>query len=252
MRSETTLFVRAVIQEDRSVLDLLRAPFTFVNGPLARHYGIPGVDGEEFQRVSLDGARRGGLLTQASILTVSSYPTRTSPVLRGKWVLENLLGAAPPPPPPEVPPLEESGVGTAVSLRQRLEQHRANALCASCHQRMDPIGFGLENYDAVGVWRSHDGKVPIDSSGTLPDGRGFAGSRELVTLLTAEPDAFVRNLATRMLTYALGRGLRREDMPSLNLIVKKMADNSYKFSTLILEIVHSAAFQSKAVEGGRK
>jgi len=143
-------------------------------------------------------------------------------------------------------------VGTSVSLRERLEQHRANALCASCHQRMDPIGFGLENYDAVGVWRSHEGKIPIDSSGTLPDGRAFAGSRELAGLLTAEPDAFVRNLATRMLTYALGRGLRRDDTASLDLIVKKMADNGYKFSTLVLETVGSPAFQSKAVQEGRK
>jgi hypothetical protein len=185
------------------------------------------------------------------MLTVSSYSTRTSPVLRGKWVLENLLGAAPPPPPPEVPPLQESGVGTAVSLRERLEQHRANALCASCHQRMDPIGFGLENYDAVGAWRSHDGKIPIDSSGTLPDGHTFTGPRELENLLTAEPDAFVRNLATRMLTYALGRGLRREDNASLDLIVKNLADNSYRFSTLVKGVINSPAFQLKSVPGGR-
>jgi hypothetical protein len=185
------------------------------------------------------------------MLTVSSYPTRTSPVLRGKWVLENLLGAAPPPPPPEVPPLEESGVGASVSLRERLEQHRANALCASCHQRMDPIGFGLENYDAVGVWRSHDGKIAIDASGTLPDGRSFTGSRELAAVLGAQPDAFVRNLTERMLTYALGRGLRREDAASVDRIARNLAAGGYRFSTLVMETVNSPAFRSKADYGGR-
>ena len=160
MRKETSLFVGAIIQEDRSVLDFLDAPFTFVNGILARHYGIPGVSGEEFQRVTLDGERRGGILTQGAILTVSSYPTRTSPPVRGKWVLENLLGAAPPPPPPDVPVLNEANLGKTVSMRERMEQHRKDPSCAVCHNQMDPIGFGLESYDAVGAWRDKDGDDP--------------------------------------------------------------------------------------------
>ena len=155
----------AVIKEDRSVLDFIDAPFTFVNGILARHYGIAGVSGEEFQRVTLDGEKRGGLLTQGAILTVSSYPTRTSPPVRGKWVLENLLGAAPPPPPPNVPVLNEANLGKTVSMRERMEQHRKDPCCALCHNQMDPIGFGLESYDAVGAWRDKDGDFPIDTSG---------------------------------------------------------------------------------------
>jgi len=250
MRKETTLFVEAVIREDRSVLDLLNAPFTFLNGPLARHYGVPGIDGEQFQRVDLNGRQRGGLLTHASVLTVSSYPTRTSPVLRGKWVLENLLGAAPPPPPPEVPELQQSGVGATVSLRERLEQHRANPACASCHLRMDAIGFGLENYDAVGAWRTHDGKLPIDASGKLPDGRTFLGSRELIDVLTADPDAFVRNLTERVLTYALGRGVEREDSATVDRIREKLAANGNRFTALLMEIVSSPVFQARITNGG--
>jgi hypothetical protein len=245
------LFTEAIIREDRSVLDFLNAPFTYLNGALARHYGIAGVDGEEFQRVELNGRERGGLLTQGSMLTVSSYPTRTSPVLRGKWVLENLMGAAPPPAPPEVPPLKEAGVGATVSLRERLEQHRASALCASCHQQMDPIGFGLENYDAVGVWRTHDGKIPIDASGALPGGRSFAGSRELIRTLAADPGPFVHNLATRMLTYALGRGLDHKDTASVEGIEKGLAANGHKFSALVMETIKSPAFQMKILSGGR-
>jgi hypothetical protein len=177
MRTETSMFVEAIIKEDRSILDFIDAPFTFVNGPLARHYGIPGVNGEEFQRVTLDGEQRGGVLTQGAILTVSSYPTRTSPPVRGKWVLENLLGTPPPPPPPDVPSLNDANIGSEVSMRQRLEQHRKNPSCSPCHNLMDPIGFGLETYDAVGAWRTHDGKFPIETAGTLPDGKSFSGSK---------------------------------------------------------------------------
>ena len=251
MRQETTLFVQAILKEDRSVLDFLNGRFTYLNGPLARHYGIPGISGEQFQRVELDGNQRGGLLTQASVLTVSSYPTRTSPVLRGKWVLENLLGAPPPPPPPDVPELKDTGVGSSVSLRVRLEQHRANPACASCHQRMDPIGFGLESFDAVGAWRTVDGKIPIDSSGTFPDGRSFQGPRELIAALGSNPDAFTRNLTERLLTYALGRGVERDDAPAVDQIRKRLAADNYRFSSLVLAIVNSEPFQTTIVTGAK-
>ena len=207
MRKETSLFVEAVIKEDRSVMDFVDAPFTFVNGILAHHYGIPGVSGEEFQRVTLDGEKRGGLLTQGAILTVSSYPTRTSPPVRGKWVLENLLGAAPPPPPPDVPVLNEANLGKTVSMRERMEQHRKDPSCAVCHNQMDPIGFGLESYDAVGAWRDKDGDIPIDTSGVLPDGKSFQGAKDLKQILRGQSAAFTRNLTEKMLTFALGRGL---------------------------------------------
>ena len=185
MRRETELFVAAIVREDRSILDFLDGKFTFLNERLARHYGIEGVSGTEFRRVALpaDGVR-GGVITQASVLTVSSYATRTSPVLRGRWILDNILAAPPPDPPPNVPSLDAAGVGTTTSVRQQLEQHRADPICASCHKRMDPLGFGLENFDAVGAWRTTDGTVPIDPSGTLPDGRTFSGPKELRAILS--------------------------------------------------------------------
>ena len=186
MRTETSMFVETIIKEDRSLLDFIDAPFTFVNGPLARHYGIKGVDGEEFQRVTLDGEQRSGVLTQGAILTVSSYPTRTSPPVRGKWVMENLLGTPPPPPPDNVPSLNDSNIGTEVSLRERLEQHRRDPSCSPCHMLMDPLGFGLENYDAVGAWRTHDGKFPIETAGTLPGGQTFTGSKGLKEILEGQ------------------------------------------------------------------
>ena len=194
MRTETMKFVETIIKEDRSLLDFIDAPFTWVNGPLARHYGIKGVDGEEFQRVTLDGEQRSGVLTQGAILTVSSYPTRTSPPVRGKWVMENLLGTPPPPPPDNVPSLNDSNIGTEVSLRERLEQHRRDPSCSPCHMLMDPLGFGLENYDAVGAWRTHDGKFPIETAGTLPGGQSFTGSKGLKEILRAKSDAFVHNV----------------------------------------------------------
>jgi hypothetical protein len=251
MRRETSLFLEAMIREDRSILDFLDAPFTFLNGPLARHYGIPGVDGEEFQRVDLRGTPRAGLLTQGSVLTVSSYPTRTSPVLRGKWVLENILGAAPPPPPDDVPDLEESQTATAASLRQQLEQHRADAACAVCHDPMDPIGFGLENFDAVGSWRSRDGEFPVDATGTLPDGSSFNGPAELITVLKKRSDIFARNLTEKMLTYALGRGLESYDAPEVDEIRKNLAAGGYRFSVLVSEIVKSTPFQMRRGDGGK-
>jgi Protein of unknown function (DUF1592)/Protein of unknown function (DUF1588)/Protein of unknown function (DUF1587)/Protein of unknown function (DUF1585)/Protein of unknown function (DUF1595) len=245
MRTETNLFIEAIIKEDRSILDIIDAPFTFLNGPLARHYGIAGVDGEEFRRVTLDGEQRGGVLTQGAILTVSSYPTRTSIPVRGKWVLENLLGAAPPPPPDNVPSLNESNLGTEVSLRQRLEQHRRDPSCSPCHNVMDPIGFGLENYDAVGAWRTMDGKFPIEPSGTLPDGRTFSGPRALKSILKAQSDQFVRNVTEKLLTYSLGRGLERFDRPTVDAISRRVAASDYKFSALVLEVVKSTPFRMK-------
>ena len=248
MRRETDLFLGAVIREDRSLLDLIDAPFTFLNGPLAHHYGITGVTGEAFQRVPLDGTQRSGLLTQASILTVSSYPTRTSPVLRGKWVLQNLLGAPPPDPPAGIPPLDEAAVGTSVSLRTQLEAHRANASCAVCHDQIDPMGFGLERYDATGVWRTHDGPFKIDDSGTLPDGTTFRGSLELKGILRSESDAFTQNLAEKLLTYALGRGLESYDTTAIDTIVQRVADAGHRFSSLVLGVVDSQPFRMRRPE----
>jgi hypothetical protein len=252
MRRETSLFVEAIIREDRSILDLIDAPFTFLNGPLARHYGIAGVNGEEFQRVNLDAEKRSGLLTQGAILTVSSYPTRTSPPVRGKWVLENLLGSAPPPPPPDVPVLDESKLGSTVSLRERLEQHRKDPSCSPCHNQMDPIGFGLESYDAVGAWRTHDGQAQIDTSGTLPDGSSFSGARDLKKILRTRSDAFTRNLTEKLLTFALGRGLESDDEPVVAQIASRVAANEHKFSTLVVEIVNSKPFQMRAGDGGKQ
>jgi hypothetical protein len=250
MRRETSLFARAIMREDGSVLDFIDGRYSFLNGPLARHYGVAGVSGEEFQRVEFDGEKRSGVVTQASVLTLSSYATRTSPVLRGKWVLENLLGTPPPPPPPGVPPLEESNPGTDASLRQRLEQHRANPSCAVCHNQMDPIGFGLENYDAAGAWRDKDGKFPVDSSGTLPGGASFSGAKGLKQVLKSQADLFARNLTERMLTYALGRGVESYDSATVDRIAGRLAANGYRFSTLAMEIVNSNAFQMRKEVGG--
>jgi Protein of unknown function (DUF1592)/Protein of unknown function (DUF1588)/Protein of unknown function (DUF1587)/Protein of unknown function (DUF1585)/Protein of unknown function (DUF1595) len=252
MRKETMMFVETIIKEDRSLLDFIDAPFTWVNGPLARHYGIKGVDGEGFQRVALDGEQRSGILTQGAILTVSSYPTRTSPPVRGKWVMENLLGTPPPPPPDDVPQLNDSNIGVEVSLRERLEQHRKDPNCAPCHVVMDPLGFGLENYDAVGMWRTHDGKFPIESSGTLPGGQSFAGSKELKQILKTKSDAFVNNVTEKLLTYSLGRGLERFDRPTVDAIGRQVKASDLRFSALVMEVVKSKPFQMQTVEGGRQ
>jgi len=251
MRRETELFFEAMIKEDRSILDFLDAKFTFVNETLARHYGIPGIEGKQFRRITLDGEQRSGVLTQASILTISSYPTRTSPVIRGKWILENFLNAPPPPPPPGVPNLNEEAVGSAASLRQRLEQHRSNPTCASCHTRMDPLGFGLENYDAIGRWRTLDGKFPIDSTGALPSGQSFKTPSELKTILKSERAAFSQCLIEKMLTYALGRGLERYDQAVVQTISRRLAVDNYRFSRLVLEITSSLPFQMRRGDGGK-
>jgi hypothetical protein len=250
MQQETELFFGAILREDRSVLEFLDADYTFVNGRLARHYGMTGIEGDTFRKVPLDRERRGGVLGHASVLTVTSNPTRTSPVKRGKWVLENLLGAAPPPPPPDVPPLEEQPTAAATgSLRERMVQHRAKADCAICHNRMDPLGFGLENYDGIGAWRTAEGKFPIDASGVLPNGQSFSGPRELKAVLVARQDEFVRCLAEKMLTYGLGRGVEYSDKCTVADIAKAMRANDYKFSSMILAIARSDAFQKRRGAG---
>jgi hypothetical protein len=245
MRKETDLFFATIIREDRSILDFLNAKYSFVNERLARHYGLTGVVGPEFRRVDLRDTAREGVLMQASVLTVSSYATRTSPVLRGKWVLENLLNAAPPPPPPTVPRLDESAVGTTTTLRQQMDLHRKDPTCASCHRRMDPLGFGLENFDGIGQWRTEDGKFPIDSTGQLPSGRQFTGATELGKILEEEPDAFARALTAKLLTYALGRGLDVSDHRVVRTIARRVAADDYRFSSLVSEIVQSVPFQMR-------
>jgi hypothetical protein len=245
MRRETELFIDNIIRQDRRILDFIDGRYSFLNERLARHYGIANVSGPEFRRVDLSDTPRGGVLTQASVLTVSSYATRTSPVLRGRWVLDNLLDAPPPEPPPDVPNLKEEEIGTAASMRQQLELHRKDPTCASCHRRMDPLGFGLENFDAVGAWRTADGKFPIDATGTLPDGRSFNGPEELRTILRADHQAFEHCLTAKLLTYALGRGLERYDKRTVSGIVSRLPAHEYRFSGLVLEIVKSLPFQSR-------
>src|SRR5262245_1979503 len=245
MRRETELFLASIVRGG-SILDLLDAKYTFLNERLARFYGIEGVTGAEFRRVDMSGTTRGGgILAHASVLTVSSYSTRTSPVLRGKWILENLLNAPPPAPPPGVPPLEETKANGG-TLRQQMEEHRKNPVCSSCHSRMDPLGFGLENFDAIGGWRTQDGKLPVDASGDLPDGRSFRTPAELKILLMADRDVFLRGLTEKLLTYALGRGLERYDRPTVAAIVSKLPSHQYSFSGLVTEIVNSLPFQMRS------
>jgi len=209
---------------------------------------MPGISGPEFRRVDVSGTERGGgILSHASVLTVSSYSTRTSPVLRGKWVLENLLNAPPPAPPPGVPPLDEAKAGQSATLRKQMEEHRRNPVCASCHSRMDPLGFGLENFNAIGAWRTEDGKFPVDASGELPDGRSFRTPGELKTLLKQDRDVFARALTEKLLTYALGRGLERYDRPTVTTITAQLPSHEYRFSALVLGIVNSLPFQMRGV-----
>ncbi|MEB2361590.1 MAG: DUF1592 domain-containing protein [Bryobacteraceae bacterium] len=252
MSRETELFFESIVREDRSILDFLAADYTYLNDRLAKHYGIAGIEGNHFRRVDVSGASRGGILTQASVLTVSSYPNRTSPVLRGKWLLENILNAPPPPPPPDVPNLDEKAVGVSGTLRQQLEQHRANPACAVCHAKMDALGFALENFDAVGAWRTHDGSYQIEANGILPGGKVFNGPRELKKILVEDPDPFVQGFVEKMLTYAIGRGLARSDRPAVQAICRKMTEQQYRFSSLVLEIVNSPPFRMRRGEGERQ
>jgi hypothetical protein len=241
MRQETERFLDFLVRTDRSILELLGADYTFVNERLARHYGLAGVRGERFRRVPLAGTPRGGILTHASVLTATSGPTRTSPVKRGRWVLENILGSAVPPPPPGVDDLR-APAGPALSLRRRLEQHRSRAGCASCHARMDALGCGLENFDAVGAWRDRDGGAAVDASGELPDGQRFAGAAGLRAGLLRRPDRFARCLTEKLLVYALGRPLTAADRPAVDRIVRHAGRNGYRFSSLLVALVRSDLF----------
>ena len=244
---ETELFIEHQLREDRSVLDLLRADYTFVNERLARHYGLDGVHGSHFRRVTFGDDRRRGLLGQGSILTVTSYANRTSPVVRGKWLLENILGAPPPPPPPDVPPLGESDVNAARSMRERMEQHRENPVCASCHAQMDPIGFALENFDAIGRWREvdEDGEL-VDAAGALPGGIAFDGPAGLRQMLQTRHEEFVGTLTSKLLTYALGRGVEAYDMPAIRNIMREAEAGDYRWSSIILGIAKSTPFQMRS------
>jgi mono/diheme cytochrome c family protein len=244
MRQETEQFFKSIIREDRSVLDLVKADYTYLNERLAKHYGIPHVYGSRFRRVSLnETSQRGGLLRHGSILTVTSYATRTSPVIRGQWVLKNLIGTPPPPPPPNVPELQDNTVSSMLSVRERLKQHRANAACASCHELIDPVGFALENFDAVGRWRETEAGLPLDASGGLPDGSKFVGASGLEQALFERPQIFVRTLTEKLMTFALGRGVEYYDAPSIRKIVAAARDDDYRFSRIILGIVQSTPFQ---------
>ena len=246
-RTETSLFFQNILREDHSVLELLDANYTFLNQRLAEHYGIPNVYGPQFRKVMLTDPNRGGLLGQGSVLTVTSYPNRTSVVQRGKWILENLLGAPPPPPPPDVPDLKPHGKdGQLLTMRQAMEMHRANPVCASCHARMDPLGFALENFDGVGKWRDKDAGVVIDASGKLPDGSTFVGPAGLKKiLLTTRRDEFVATATEKLLLYALGRGVEYYDLPAVRSISRQAAKDDYRMSALITAIVKSTPFQMR-------
>ncbi len=254
MERETELFFESVLRDDRSVFDFLDADYTFANERLARHYGIPGVRGSEFRRVSLAGTPRRGVLTQASILTITSNPTRTSPVKRGKWILENILGTPPPPPPPGVEELDTSKEAMLKgSLRERMEQHRSKPMCATCHARMDPLGFAFENFDAIGAWRDFDGSFSIDPSGSLPGDVKFQGAAALVDLLkTSRRTQFCRCLAEKMLTYGLGRGLEPYDRCAVDGVVASLEENDHRFSSLVQAVVHSDPFLLRAAKGDEK
>jgi hypothetical protein len=250
-RKETELFFESVMREDRNVLDLLTADYTFVDERLARHYDIPAVYGSRFRRVTIADENRRGLLGQGSVLAVTSYPNRTSPVLRGKWILENILGTPPPAPPPNVPTLRENGEGGKVmSVRERLEEHRKNPACATCHRVMDPLGFSLENFDATGAWRATEAPgVGVDASGQLADGTPVDGPVALREALLRRPEQFVRTMTEKLLTYGLGRGLEYHDMPVVRGIARGAARQNYRFSALITGIVRSTPFQMKKAQG---
>ncbi|MEO8373296.1 MAG: DUF1592 domain-containing protein [Candidatus Solibacter sp.] len=248
MKQETRLFFDYILRENRPLTDFLDARYTFLNETLAKHYGVEGVKGPEFRKVDLTTGQRGGILSHASVLTVSSYPTRTSVVIRGKYILNNILGSPPPPPPPDVPLLDEATVGATASLRQQMEKHRADATCASCHNKMDPLGFGLENYDGIGKWRTMDGKFAVDSSGSLPNGKTFTTPDEMRAVLKSQLPQFSRCIVEKMLTYSLGRGLGSYDRRTVDEIDRKLAASNYGFQGLVYEIVHSLPFQSRRGE----
>lgn len=246
MQTETEMFFDGIVRENRSVLDFLDADYSYLNERLAVHYGIGGVHGASFRKVKLDPAlHRGGLLGQGSVLTVTSYNNRTSVVLRGKWILENILAAPPPPPPPNIPTLNESQNGKSLTVRQQMEMHRANPVCASCHTKMDPLGFSLENYDAIGAWRTGYAGQAVDASAVLPDGTKFEGPRGLQGILLARKDQFVEAFTERLLTYALGRGLDAHDMPTVRAVRAAAAKDDYRINSIIMGIVQSVPFEMR-------
>jgi hypothetical protein len=255
LERETSLFFENIVREDHNVLDLMTANYTFLNERLARHYKIPNVYGSHFRRVTLTEEARYGLLGKGAVLMVTSHTDRTSPVVRGKWILDNLLGAPPPAPPANVPPLNENPQreGKVLTMRERLEEHRANPVCANCHKLMDPIGLSLENFDAVGAWRSRDGDTvramgtPIDASGQLLDGTKVDGVNTLRKALLRQPELFVGTLTEKLMIFALGRGLSYYDMPAVRTIVRESARQDYRFSSLIMGIVKSTPFQKRIV-----
>ncbi len=248
LRTETRMFFEYVLTENRPISEFIDAKYTFLNEPLAKYYGIDGVKGPDFRKVDLANGERGGVLTQGSVLAVSSYASRTSPTIRGKYVLNNILGTPPPPPPPDVPVLDVSKVGSDVSLRKQLEEHRANPACAACHAKMDVLGFGLENYNAIGQWRTKDGKFPIDASGTMPDGKSFLTAAEMRTVLLGSMPLVTHCLDEKIMTYALGRGVQDYDKRALAKIDAAVAADGYHFQTLIYEVVRSLPFQSRRGE----
>jgi hypothetical protein len=244
---ESELFFDSIVRGDRSVLDFLTAKYTFVNERLAEHYGIPNVYGDHFRRVDLTDSPRGGILGQGSILTVRSYPNRTSPVLRGVWILENILGTPPPPPPPNVPDLKDTNKeGKVLSMRERMEQHRANPACGVCHSRMDPLGLPMENFDAVGRWRTKsESEGTVDASGGLPDGTRFDGVTGLREALLNHSREFVLTLTEKLTVYALGRGVEYYDQPAIRRVVNDAAKNDFRFSSIVMGIARSAPFQMR-------
>jgi hypothetical protein len=252
MRRETELFFESIVRDDRSILDLLNGRYTFVNERLAKLYGIEGIDGEQFRQVSLTGTPRAGVLTQASILTLTSQPTRTSPVKRGRWILETFLGSAPPPPPPDVPELTATQkANPKASLREQMAIHRESPKCSVCHKVMDPLGFGLENFDGIGRWREKEKDRPIDASGELPGGVTFRGPIELVGVLAKRQDAFRHHLSRTLLTYALGRGLEYYDDCAIDRLVEATREHGDRFSVLVNEIVRSEPFLKRRGGGAR-
>jgi hypothetical protein len=245
-RRETELFFESILQENRSVLDLLKADYTYLNERLAKHYGISGVYGSHFRKVALKPeSHRGGLLRQGSVLSVTSYATRTSPVIRGHWILGNLLGSPPPPPPDNVPALKEKTISSTLSVRERLAEHRANPACASCHDIMDPVGFALENFDAVGRWRTYEDGRPVDASGGFPDGSQFTGVDALEQTLMKRGDLFVGTVVEKLLTFALGRGIEPFDGPAVRKIIKEAEGDDFRFTSVILGVVNSTPFQMR-------
>ena len=250
MKTETMMFFGEVMRRNRSIIDFLDGKFTFVNEELATHYNLPNVSGPEFRLVSLTNSPRFGVLTHGSILTLTSQPNRTSPVMRGKWIMENILGTRPPDPPEDVPEIDETQVESGeLSFRKQLEIHRESAVCASCHNHMDPLGFGFENYDAIGRFRLKDGQFEVDPSGVLPTGEKFEGTEQLVEILTRRDREFARALTSRMLTFALGRGLQYYDRCAVDKIVEKLEQDDFRFHSLVKQIIFSDPFLKRRVVG---